>query len=595
MLQYKVFIAKVSAMILLCLCIGSVYAQSPHQHKIPPTAVNDSVLIGKNQSIEIDVLLNDTDPDGNINQATIQLVSSAQLGLVSTNNKKISYTPGTNVCGFDSVKYRVLDSNAELSNIATVYIEITCFNIAPIAKNDVLTIDEDKLDSIDVFDNDKYTDGPGIAFDIIRDGKNGHATINIDGKLRYQSNLNFNGLDTVLYAFCDLDPVQSLCDTAMVLITVNPINDPPLAINDTLITYVNQTRMINISSNDISIDGPSLDYSILQNPILGNCSPSVNGNFSYQAGSLAGKDSIKVSVCDLASPSLCDTSWLYINIFPVFQKPTIRPDTLRVTKNTTAELNILSNDEFPNAINTANVFISNIPSTGVFSYSDSVITYTPNTDAIGIFQLHYFVKDNIDSISNETSIVIIVNALPSSSDICPLRTIVNQSLLINPFVNSVQGTSAINSNIISIKQEPLHGMIGEYNTLSRSFKYTPVQDFVGNDSIIFSVYDVDGFESEPIKICIEIINDIPVSTNGTISPNNDGINDYLSFDNIDDFPNNEVIIFDRYWNEIFHTTSYSSTNFWNADLVNTGTYFYLVNISVNDTKKTIKGYITVLK
>lgn len=582
-------------MTLAFLCIGIVRAQSIEIKKVPPIANNDSVLIGKNQTIEIDVLKNDIDPDGDINLSTIQITSSAQLGLVNIIGGKIEYTPGTNVCGFDSLKYRLTDGNSELSNIATVYIEITCFNIAPIAKNDILILGEDKLDSVDVFDNDRYTDGPNVSYTISKNGSHGNASISPTGMLSYISSINYSGLDTIEYSFCDLDPINSLCDTAFVFITINPINDAPSAINDTLTIYKSKQLNFNLSSNDKSIDGPNLDYHIILSPLNGIASLGVSGTLNYQAGPIVGKDSIQYEVCDLASTSLCDTAWALINILPVYDKAIANNDTLRIKKNSSNYLNIFQNDVFPNLFNSDSIYFTNTPNSGTFTYSSGIITFNPELNFTGSFNIQYRIKDNLDSLSNTATIVLLINEIPTSTNICNLRTIVNQSLLINPFQNAAKGTSDINFNSIQITSNPSNGSIENFNPISRSIKYIPTQNYTGNDSIKFKIVDNDLFFSEEIKVCIEVINDIPVKTNGVISPNGDGINDYLTFDNIDDFPNNEVIIFDRYWNEVFHTKSYSSNNYWTADNLNTGTYFYLVTITVNDLSKTIKGYISILK
>lgn len=582
-------------MIVVFLCFGTIFAKAKISVRIPPIAKNDSILIGKNQTILIDVLSNDTDPDGDINLSTIQITSTAQLGLVNIIGNKIEYTPGTNVCGFDSVKYRITDQNSEVSNIATIYIEITCFNIAPIAKNDQLILNEDILDSIDVFDNDRYTDGPDVEYSILQNGKHGVANVSKEGMLNYISNLNFSGLDTVSYTFCDLDPTNSLCDTAQVFITVTPINDPPSAHNDTLTVYVNQTKNINLSANDSTIDGPSLNYSIITNSINGSTILVSNGNCGYHAGSVPGKDSLFYEVCDLFSPSLCDSAWVIINILPVYDKPIANDDTLKVQINASNSVNILENDWFPNTFNDDSVFFINKPNTGLFSYNASTITYTPTINFTGKIEVQYFVKDNLDSISNIATITILINKIPSSANICSLRTIVNQAFLINPFLKAVKGTADIDYNNILITQVPSNGILENYNAISRSVKYIPDENYFGNDSIKFKIIDEDGFTSEDIKVCLEIINDISISTSGTITPNGDGINDYLTFDNIDDYPNNEVIIFDRYWNEVYHIKGYSSTNYWTAENINIGTYFFVVTITISEIKKTIKGYISVLK
>ncbi len=582
---------------LFLVIIGSnSFGQINNQLFTPPFAKNDSILIGKNQSIDIDILLNDIDLDGDINQCNIQIIANAQLGLTSLIGKKIQYAPSTNVCGFDSIKYQLTDINNEVSNISTVYIEITCFNIAPVAINDFFTLNEDQLDSMDVFDNDRYTDGPSRNISILNGPKNGSASITSIGILKYLGNDNFDGFDTLSYLFCDQDLTNPLCDTGFVFIQLNPINDPPIAEKDTLQTFSNRNKSINLKINDVDIDGPLMDYHIIQNPSQGSFILAANGLGEYQnSNSFIGTDSLQYEVCDLSSPSLCDSAWLHINISEVFEKAELKNDTLRVVFNSNNRLNILSNDNFPNTFHTDSVFILNTPSAGVFSYADSTIQFTPNTGFIGDFDLQYFIKDDIDSISNIANIKILVNELPHSIDICPIQTISNQAINIYLFQNAINGTATINQNEIIIRKLPQFGSLSPFNTADGTINYIPLNNYEGIDSFQFNLIDQDGFLSEAINVCIEIINDIPVNISSTISPNGDGLNDYLTFENIEDYPDNEVIVFDRYWNEVYHTKSYSAINYWDAQNVNTGTYYYVVKIKLNAKEKIIKGFLTLIK
>lgn len=590
---------KFSMAILIVIVIFFVetgFGQHFRFQSVPPIAKNDTVLLGKNQTIEIEVLKNDTDPDGDINSATIQVTAGPQIGIFNIIGNKIQYTPATNQCGLDSIKYRVLDANAELSNIAVVNIEITCVNIPPIAINDQLNLDEDKSDSVNVFDNDKFTDGPEIHTSILNHPKHGIASLSAQHFISYTPQKNYAGMDTLSYEFCDNDPTLPLCDTGYVFININPINDPPIAINDSINIFVGKIKTIDLSVNDTSIDGPNLSYQILLNPTRNTASVSSNGICTVEASATyVGIDSLQYELCDLASPSLCDTAWLYINTEPVYNNPITNNDTLRIEKNSSLSINIIRNDILPNPLNTDSVFITNLPSSGNFNYGDSLVTYTPPNDFTGTFDVNYFVKDNRDSVSNLSVIHIIVAERPSSSDICPLETFSNRALVINPFLGLNPGLVAIDKSKIAITEYPQFGLLSNYNSSTESIVYNPDLNFEGSDTLKVQLYDVNGFLSNEFHICIQIINDIPVEVVNTLSPNGDGINDYLSFTNIDNYPNNEVIIFDRYWNEVFHTKSYSSTNYWAAEQINTGTYYYVVTIRLNENEKIIKGYISVIK
>lgn len=57
-----------------------------------------------------------------------------------------------------------------------------------------------------------------------------------------------------------------------------------------------------------------------------------------------------------------------------------------------------------------------------------------------------------------------------------------------------------------------------------------------------------------------------------ITPNGDGVNDYLYLIDLDQFPGTEVWIYNRWGELIYHSTDYRNT--WGADNISDGTYFY---------------------
>lgn len=73
-----------------------------------------------------------------------------------------------------------------------------------------------------------------------------------------------------------------------------------------------------------------------------------------------------------------------------------------------------------------------------------------------------------------------------------------------------------------------------------------------------------------------------------VSPDGDGVNDYFIIDNIEQFPNNQVTIFNRWGRKVFETRSYNSNgNVFRGyaegnaivnkgDMLPTGTYYYVV-------------------
>lgn len=587
-------LTKLKLILIILLFSANIKAQD--NSVVPPITQNDTVLIGKNQTISINVLANDFDPDNNIDSNSITVTSTPQLGIYSIINKKIRYTPSTNVCGLDSIKYRVRDLNNELSNISVIYITITCFNIAPIAVDDQFIIDEDKLDSINVFDNDLYMDGPSIKMEILNQPIHGSASITKEGGLSYQGNLNYFGNDTLSYTFCDEDPTNELCDTAFVYITINPLNDAPIAINDTIEVFQGIQFESDLSLNDDNNDGPVKLYKIINPANNGLSSISRRGILTYTSNTgFIGNDTLIYELCDSANVNLCDTAFVFIKVNEVFALPVAVYDTIVLKKNSNATFNILKNDISVYGINKDSVFIINSSTNANITYDDSVINIIPQLDFTGTIIINYFVKDINDSISNIANIQIYINQEIQIPDKCPLINISGQSTTINLFESAIAGNAGIDYNYLVISTQPSNGILSNYDVQNRSITYTSNSNYTGLDSFSYSVRDLDGLISSRIKVCFEVNSDIIVNPSGIISPNGDGFNDAFIIEDIDNYPDNEVIIFDRNWNEVFKTKNYSSTNFWNGSNLQTGTYFYIIDIKLNGVEKKIKGYLTLIQ
>jgi gliding motility-associated-like protein len=91
----------------------------------------------------------------------------------------------------------------------------------------------------------------------------------------------------------------------------------------------------------------------------------------------------------------------------------------------------------------------------------------------------------------------------------------------------------------------------------------------------------------------------PVEVHLALSPNGDGINDFLLIEGVQDYPNNHVSIINRNGIKVFDTTNYDNKNnvfvgkSKSGDHLPAGTYFYLVDYSVGDQQNHITGYFVL--
>ena len=90
-----------------------------------PTAVNDSSTTTQDTPVTINVIANDTDPDGTIDPATVTITGVAGYGTAIANaNGTVTYTPTTGFTGTDTFTYTVKDNDGATSNEATVTVTV---------------------------------------------------------------------------------------------------------------------------------------------------------------------------------------------------------------------------------------------------------------------------------------------------------------------------------------------------------------------------------------------------------------------------------------------------------------------------------------
>ena len=165
--------------------------------------------------------------------------------------------------------------------------------------------------------------------------------LNDDGTFIYTHDGGETTSDSFTYEVCDDEP---LCDTAIVSITINPVNDAPTALDDTavvdeggVVTKVNVTQDDSLLDNDTDIDTPhaNLTATLITWPQHASAiTVNSDGTFSYtHDGSETTNDSFTYQVCDNdATTPLCDTGTVNININPVNDAPVANDDAASVSE-----------------------------------------------------------------------------------------------------------------------------------------------------------------------------------------------------------------------------------------------------------------------
>lgn len=95
---------------------------------------------------------------------------------------------------------------------------------------------------------------------------------------------------------------------------------------------------------------------------------------------------------------------------------------------------------------------------------------------------------------------------------------------------------------------------------------------------------------------------LPVMVPNTFTPNGDGYNDTWQIVRIDLYPENEVSVFDRWGQRIFHKKGYSSQDEWDGKYLGTNlpvaTYYYVIELNANTDspdRELLKGSVTIIR
>jgi len=189
-------------------------------------------------------------------------------------------------------------------------------NQTPVANDDSANTSEDTAVTINVAANDTDPDGnldlasANTACATCADPVNGSLADNGDGTFTYTPDTDYNGPDSFVYEICD---DLGACDTATVTITVDPVADPPVAVDDSASTPEDTAVTINVSANDTDPDGDLTPATAntacagCADPANGSLANHGDGSFTYTPDTgFTGTDSFVYEICDIGG--LCDTA-----------------------------------------------------------------------------------------------------------------------------------------------------------------------------------------------------------------------------------------------------------------------------------------------
>jgi hypothetical protein len=185
-----------------------------------PTAVDDAATTPRNTAVSVNVLANDSDPDGDA--LAVSAVTQAGNGSVTNDGAgQVTYRPSSTFVGTDSFTYTLRDSHGATAS-ATVRITVIQVNHAPVAGNDNYSTAQDTALTVPapgVLGNDTDADADPLSASLVAAPQHGQLTLAANGSITYTPAPGYSGADAFTYAASD---GQASSNTATVSLTITP-------------------------------------------------------------------------------------------------------------------------------------------------------------------------------------------------------------------------------------------------------------------------------------------------------------------------------------------------------------------------------------
>jgi len=401
-----------------------------------------------------------------------------------------------------------------------VLLSISAIGAGP-AEGEGVTTEEDTSVSITLIGSDP--DGDLLTYNVVTGPSHGRLS-GTAPKLTYTPQPNFNGKDSFTFNVNDgtVDGVP-----VTVLIMVKAVNDPPIAIDDSVTTQEDTLVSITLAGRDP--DGDALSYSVVKDPSHGRLS-GTGPNLTYTPNeNFNGSDSFLFNVNDGTVDSA--TATVSIKLIPVNDPPTAsyvgatvqnnppvaKDDSVTTEEDTPVSITLDGSDPDEDALSYT---VVESPSHGNLSGTAPDVKYTPNPNFNGSDSFTFKLSDETaDSDAATVSITVTaVNDPPSANDdsartkedtpIAAIDVLANDtdvdddSLRMSAVTQGKNGSVTINAD----------------NTLS----YSPKANFCGTDSFTYTVSDgKGGTDTATVNVKVKAVNDAPTANDDSVTTQED--------------------------------------------------------------------------
>ena len=347
-----------------------------------PVAVDDEAVTDTNTQVTIDVLANDSDPNGDP-IGVISVTDPANGSVTVEDDGSLTYyAPAPGFKGPDNFTYTISDGNG---GTATATVRVTVRNAPPNVRGETRTMSGDSI-TVPVLANDTDPNGDTLVIAEF-DATSAHGgTVTQQGQsLTYTPAAGFHGTDTVDYVVSDGDG-----GTGDATLTIEVTNAPPDASPDTVATEAdaNGSTTIDVLANDTDPNRDTL--TITDVTAAGHGTVAIVDNqlvYSYQ-DDFAGTDTFNYAIADGHG----GTSTAKVTVTVTNTKPSAVDDEAATDPARSVTIDVLANDSDPNGDTISLESVAN-PAHGSASIVAGKVVYTPDGTFHGVDTFSYTIRD----------------------------------------------------------------------------------------------------------------------------------------------------------------------------------------------------------
>ncbi|MEP4198188.1 MAG: tandem-95 repeat protein [Aliishimia sp.] len=465
-----------------------------------PDAVDDMAETDEDTPVTIDVLNNDTDPDGD----PLEVISATSPdGTVEINpDGTVTFTPNEDFNGETTVDYTISDGNGGTDK-AWVKVTVNAVNDAPDAVDDADGTLEDTAITVDLLANDTDVDGDDLTvISATVPADQGTLVDNGDGTVTFTPAQDFTGEATISYT---IEDEEGLTDSAIHTVDVEAVNDAPVAVEDNATTPEDTPVTIDVLDNDSDPDGDPLTVIAASSPD-GEVTINPDGTLEFTPNeNFNGPTQIDYTITDPDGNEASTSVW--VNVTAVNDAPDAVDDADGTLEDTAITVDLLANDTDVDG-DDLTVISATVPAEQgtLVDNGDGTVTFTPAQDFTGEATISYTIEDEeglTDSAIHTVDVEAVNDAPDAENDITETD---EDTPVTIPVLDNDSDPDGDPLTVTEATSDDGDVTINPDGTIT----FTPNEDFNGHAIIDYTISDPDG-NTDTAQVCVVVnaVNDAP--------------------------------------------------------------------------------------